>query len=195
MKTTVTLLVLLFLTCSIAIYSQDNASSLPQRTPEQEAVKQTEKMQQELNLNTGQAKLIYQINLKYARQRQISNTRSESIERMKNKNSEIERILTSEQNNQLQSKRFERSSFDHQILQSAPIQTNKIPNNQLENRKVNNQSIRSQALPTRVSEFRRNAAAPSRNPQLQNNNNSEVHRNQRFQPVQNATPTTPSKRK
>lgn len=195
MKTTVTLLVLLFLSCSIAIYSQDNASSLPQRTPEQEAVKQTEKMQQELNLNTNQAKLIYQINLKYARQRQISNTRSESIERMKNKNSEIEKILTSEQNNQLQSKRFERSSFDHQILQSAPIQPNKIPTNQPENRKVNTQSTRRLTMPNRDAEFRRNTAPLLRNPQLQNSNNSEVHRNQRFQPEQKTIPATPSKRK
>ncbi len=195
MKTTVTLLVLLFLSCSLAIYCQDNASSLPQRTPEQEAVKQTEKMQQELNLNTNQAKLIYQINLKYARQRQISNTRSESVERMKNKNSEIEKILTSEQNNQLQSKRFERSSFDHQILQSTPIQANKIPNNQLENRKVNNQSTHRQTMPSRNAEFRRNAAPLLRNPQLQNTNNSEVHRNQRFQPEQKIIPATPSKRK
>lgn len=94
-----------------SVFSQEN-SNVPKRTPEQEAAKQTEKLQQELDLSQDQAEKLYQINLKYARERQISNTRSEAMERMKNKNAEIQGILNNEQNARLQSKRYERTSFD-----------------------------------------------------------------------------------
>ena len=88
---------------------QDN-SAKPQRTPEQEAIKQTDKLQQELNLNGDQAKQIYEINLRYARERQFSNKRSEAMERMKNKTAEIQQVLSQEQFEKLQSKRFERTN-------------------------------------------------------------------------------------
>ena len=74
----------LFLSMAIFTFGQENTSA-PQRTPEQEALKQTDKLQQELNLSTEQAKQIYDINLRYARERQASNKRSEAVERMKNK--------------------------------------------------------------------------------------------------------------
>ena len=51
------LLLSLFLCLGLPIRSQDN-TSVPQRTPEQEAVKQTEKIQQELNLTTDQIKQV-----------------------------------------------------------------------------------------------------------------------------------------
>jgi len=102
-------LVLLFFILIMSIHAQDNTIA-PQRTPEQEAAKQTEKLQHELNLSTDQAKQIYEINLRYARERQISNTRSEAMERMKNKNNEIQHILNQEQNNRLQTKRYERTT-------------------------------------------------------------------------------------
>jgi len=97
------------------MYSQDN-TVVPQRTPEQEAVRQTEKLQKELNLNSDQARQVYEINLRYARERQVSNKRSEGLERAKNKNIEIQQILSSEQNEKLQTKRFERSSFDTKTI-------------------------------------------------------------------------------
>jgi len=114
---------LLVLTLTAPSFSQENANT-PQRTPEQEAVKQTDKLQQELNLTTEQAKQVYEINLKYARERQISNTRSQAMERMKNKNVEIQQVLNEEQNNKLQSKRYEHSSFENQ-----PVNPNQIPAN------------------------------------------------------------------
>jgi hypothetical protein len=109
MKTVRFLSTLIFLVLFSPIFSQDN-SVVPQRTPEQEAVRQTEKIQQELNLTSDQAKTIYEINLRYARERQISNTRTEAMERMKNKNVEIQQILNAEQNEKLQTKRYERTS-------------------------------------------------------------------------------------
>jgi Na+-transporting methylmalonyl-CoA/oxaloacetate decarboxylase gamma subunit len=112
MKTLKFLLFILFLLIlAMPIKSQDN-SVVPQRTPEQEATKQTEKLQQELNLTPEQTKQVYEINLHYARERQISNTRSEAIERMKNKNADIQRVLNAEQNERLQTKRYERTTID-----------------------------------------------------------------------------------
>lgn len=91
------------------VFAQENAN-MPQRTPEQEATKQTERLQQELNLTPEQTKQLYEINLKYARERRISNTRSAAMERMKNKNADIQNILTPEQNSRLQYKREESAS-------------------------------------------------------------------------------------
>jgi hypothetical protein len=104
---------LLFIALAFPLRSQDN-SVAPQRTPEQEAAKQTEKLQQELSLTAEQTRQVYDVNLRYARERQISNTRSEAVERMKNKNADIQRVLTSEQSERLQSKRYERATVDVQ---------------------------------------------------------------------------------
>ena len=103
-----------FLLVTMTIFSvagQENTATL-QRTPEQEAMKQTDKLQQELNLTPEQVKQIYDINLRYARERQISNKRSEAMERMKNKNAEIQQVLSQEQNEKLQSKRYERTNSE-----------------------------------------------------------------------------------
>ncbi|MFZ4724802.1 MAG: hypothetical protein ACOYMD_05100 [Paludibacter sp.] len=102
-------ILVLMLCLTISVESQEN-TVLPERTPEQEAMKQTEKLQQELNLTSEQIKQIYEINLRYARARQISNTRTEAMERIKNKNADIERILSVDQSNRLQSKRYERTN-------------------------------------------------------------------------------------
>lgn len=110
-------LLLFLLTLISPIYGQENLT-VPKRTPEQEAVKQTEKLQQELNLNQEQANHIYEINLRYARERQISNKRSEALERMKNKNSEIKQVLNPEQNDRLQSKRYERTHLETSTFNS-----------------------------------------------------------------------------
>lgn len=104
-------LILILLTLVLPNYGQDN-TVIPERTPEQEAAKQTEKLQQELNLNQDQTKQVYEINLKYARERQVSNTRSAAMERMKNKNAAIERVLDVDQNYRLQTKRYERTTIE-----------------------------------------------------------------------------------
>lgn len=102
--------ILLLFTLALPLYSQESAV-VPQRTPEQEAARQTEKLQKELNLTSEQTKRVYEINLRYARERQISNTRNEAIERMKNKNADIQRVLNYQQNERLQSKWIERTSI------------------------------------------------------------------------------------
>ena len=103
---------LLLLMCLVSpIHSQDKAV-LSDRTPEQEAIKQTEKLQQELNLSPDQTKQVYEINLRYARERQVSNTRSEAMERIKNKNAELQTVLNESQNNRLENKRYERATVE-----------------------------------------------------------------------------------
>ena len=87
-------------------------TSTGNRTPEQEAAKQTEKYQKELKLTDQQAKLIYEINLKYARERQQSNNRTEAVNRIRKKNEEIKRILSEKQNDDLQNKRSETQSVE-----------------------------------------------------------------------------------
>jgi len=120
MKTLKIVLVILFFTIACSGYSQDNNVVL-KRTPEQEAMKQTEKLQQELNLTPEQIKQLYDINLKYEKERQISNKRSEAVERMKNKNAEIQQVLTAEQNERLQTKRYQRTNSETPVNQSRPV--------------------------------------------------------------------------
>lgn len=68
-----------------------------ERTPEQEAEKRTELMTRELNLDSAQIVAIYNIHLKYAKLRRISNTRAENLERMNLLTTEIQAVLTKEQ--------------------------------------------------------------------------------------------------
>ena len=115
----IALFVFLFLSMVLPMSSQE-ISVVPKRTPEQEAAKQTEKLQEELNLNQDQANKVYEINLHYARERQISNKRSEALERMKNKNTEINQVLSPEQNERLQSKRYERTYLENNAFKRNP---------------------------------------------------------------------------
>ncbi len=92
---------------TLHLFSQDYTTT----TPEYEATRQTEKLQQELNLSSEQVKLVYEINLKYARARQNSTSRSEAMQRVKNKDSELEKVLRQDQINKLHTKRYERSVY------------------------------------------------------------------------------------
>ena len=146
---------------------------IQQRTPEQEALKQTEKLQSELNLSTEQAKLIYEINLHYARQRQISNTRTEAMERIKNKNVDIQRILTEQQNIRLENKRVERSSVDVQNI------------NRTQNNIINPSSFRSSSQ-DRVNPSTRVISSEI---DVKNNNRTTSPQTANQQPTQTTKPT------
>lgn len=123
------LLSFLLLQLNIIAYGQEN-TAMPERSPEQEAVKQTEKLQSELQLNSDQLKQVHEINLKYARERQNSNSRSDALKRIKDKDEDLQRVLNTEQYNRLQHKRYDRSSF-----QSPGVNSNRFesPNNQRDN--------------------------------------------------------------
>jgi Spy/CpxP family protein refolding chaperone len=121
---------------AFSVFSQENQTTI-RRTPEQEAIKQTEKLQQELNLSSEQAKQLYEINLKYARERQISNKRSEAVERMKTKNAEIQQVLNPEQNYKLQSKRYERTTIESgNLIQNRPVNPSFKPNQETQTNQV-----------------------------------------------------------
>ena len=158
-----------FLLVTMTLFStagQENTAT-PQRTPEQEAMKQTDKLQQELNLTPEQAKQIYDINLRYARERQISNKRSEAMERMKNKNAEIQQVLSQEQNEKLQSKRYERTNSElvNGVHPQSANQPTFLSNSEL---RPNTASIRTQGeVPVRSSFRPSNPTAGSTNQQPQ----------------------------
>ncbi|MFV0472067.1 MAG: hypothetical protein ACK5L7_08575 [Paludibacteraceae bacterium] len=92
--------------------STTGAGYLNQRTPEQEASKQTEKLQYELDLTPEQVKIIYQINLKYAQARKNTVSRVDAMEIIKNKDEDIKRALNDNQYRQLTSKRATRQQVE-----------------------------------------------------------------------------------
>ena len=102
----------LLLAINIPTFSVAQSTSVIDRTPEQEAVKQTDKMQKELNLTPEQVKNIYEINLKYARERKHSNKRSDAVNRIRSKTEEIGKVLNDRQNYELQTKRSEVQSVE-----------------------------------------------------------------------------------
>ncbi len=120
------IVLLLVLATADVAYSQES-TVVPERTPEQEAAMQTEKMQQELKLNAEQARQIHELNLKYARARKISNTRIEAIQRIKDKELEMSRILNDNQQSILKNKRYDRSSFQSSDVRQATSQPNRTP--------------------------------------------------------------------
>ena len=82
------------------------------RVLEIEASKQTEKLQKELNLTDEQTSKIYEINLKYARERKSTNRRTDAVNLIKSKNNEIEKVLTPRQVNDLRNIRTEPLSVE-----------------------------------------------------------------------------------
>jgi len=71
-------------------------------------------LKQELNLTPEQVREVYNINLRHAKQRQISNSRTEAMERIRNKNADLKLVLTEEQFERLQNKQHERSTLRNQ---------------------------------------------------------------------------------
>jgi len=129
------IVLLLIFSCPAINFAQEN-TSIPERTPELEAAKQTEKMQQELNLSAEQTRQVHEVNLKYARARKISNTRMEAIQRIKDKEVELSRILSAEQHSVLQNKRYERSTFQSnssERMQPTVRESYSHPNNRQPN--------------------------------------------------------------
>ncbi len=105
MRRSILNIIILFFAFVFTINVAAQSTSVTDRTPEQEATKQTEKLQQELNLTTQQAKDIYDINLKYARERKQSNKRTDAMNRIKKKNEEINKVLNNRQKEELRTRR------------------------------------------------------------------------------------------
>lgn len=77
------------------ISSQESANVRPQRTPEEEATKQTVRLARELGIRDSvRLDTIYRMHLKYALLRQKGLTRAENMERMQSIYDELKKLLT-----------------------------------------------------------------------------------------------------
>jgi len=77
------------------ISSQESANVRPQRTPEEEATKQTVRLARELGIRDSvRLDTIYRMHLKYARIRQKGLTRAENMDRMQSIYNELKQLLT-----------------------------------------------------------------------------------------------------
>ena len=101
------ILLVLLLTVSSVVVMAQNDDFRPSRTPEEEALKQTEMLSRELTLNEQQRDTVYKIHLKYARLRQISNTRAEGLARLNAMTKELLSIMTPEQREAFLNKQIE----------------------------------------------------------------------------------------
>ena len=74
------------------------AQERPQRTPEDIALKQTEMLMRELEIQDSVVRdTLFRMHLKFAQKRAISNTRAEALQYMQEANMELQQILTPEQ--------------------------------------------------------------------------------------------------
>jgi hypothetical protein len=91
--------ILTILLFSVSMSAQSSApEQRPQRTPEEEALKQTVRLTRELGIKDSiRIDTIYRMHLKYARFRQKGLTRAENMERMQAIYKELERLLTPEE--------------------------------------------------------------------------------------------------
>jgi hypothetical protein len=147
MKNPIMIVVTFFLvTVSYATYGQ--TGNTLSKTPEQEALKQTEKLHQEIGLSTDQYAKIYDINLRYARIRQTSNSRSEALEHVKNKKQEINLVLTYNQKLYLESKRYVRNSVIKVIKSKSPVAPSQVPDSKSSTKPANSQNKKFSAPPS-----------------------------------------------
>jgi hypothetical protein len=93
---------------------QAQNSTMPQRTAMDIALKQTKMLAAELQLtDTTLCKHIYQMYLKYAQMREISNTREEALKRMALMQEELRQLLSPEQFTAFMNRQLNRSPRSH----------------------------------------------------------------------------------
>lgn len=90
------LLIILSIALSAGLMmAQEPVSDRPQRTPEDEAIKQTVRLVRELDIKDSvRFDTLYKMHLKYARVRQKGLTRAQEMERMNAIYAELKRLLT-----------------------------------------------------------------------------------------------------
>lgn len=81
-----------------SMMAQEAVHERPQRTPEEEAGKQTTRLVRELGIRDSvRIDTIYRMHLKYARTRQRTMTRAQSMERMQSFYADLKLLLTPEE--------------------------------------------------------------------------------------------------
>ena len=123
MKTWINILVFIAV-CAGAYAQPPLGEELPQRTPEEIARKQNAKLIRELGLvDSAQIDTLFRMHLKYARMREISNTRAEDLERLQDMITELKGILTPEQYEQLMNRQVDDAPrHPHNAIQYRPTQ-------------------------------------------------------------------------
>ena len=99
-------LVIMMMMTSLVVVAQ-NDEFRPSRTPEEEAQKQTEMLSRELTLSEQQRDTVYKIHLKYAKLRQVSNTRAEGLARLNAMTQELLSVMTPAQQEAFLNKQIE----------------------------------------------------------------------------------------
>ena len=90
------------------------AQERPQRTPEDIALKQTEMLVRELEIQDSVVRdPLFRMHLKFAQKRAISNTRAEALQYMQEANMELQQILTPEQYQQYMNQQVNYSPHRH----------------------------------------------------------------------------------
>ena len=91
-------ILILSLFFSSVLLAQEPVSDRPQRTPEEEAIKQTTRLVRELGIKDSvRIDTLYRMHLKYARFRQKGLTRQENMDRMNAIYAELKQLLTPEE--------------------------------------------------------------------------------------------------
>ena len=103
------------------IMSQEPIDERPQRTPEEEAIKQTTRLVRELDIrDSTRIDTIYRMHLKYARIRQRGLTRAQNMERMQSIYSELKVLLTEKEFDRFMNHPVEQPRRPHGANRIAP---------------------------------------------------------------------------
>ncbi len=88
------------------MFAQDKTPQKPEQTPETMSQRHADKMKSDLNLNDEQTKKVYDVNLKYNKERQVNREKrsqerkekmAEAKKKNEQKNAELKNILTADQ--------------------------------------------------------------------------------------------------
>lgn len=127
----------LFIILSISLsaglmMAQEPVSDRPQRTPEDEAIKQTVRLVRELDIKDSvRFDTLYKMHLKYARVRQKGLTRAQEMERMNAIYAELKRLLTEKEFDQFMNHPVEQPRRPRGANRMLPVNatpTDKAPN-------------------------------------------------------------------
>ena len=103
------------------VMAQDPVEERPQRTPEEEAIKQTTRLVRELNIrDSARIDTIYRMHLKYARIRQRGLSRAQNMERMQAIHSELKVLLTEKEFDRFMNHPVEQPRRPHGANRIAP---------------------------------------------------------------------------
>lgn len=110
-----------------AAWAQEPFAERPQRTPMEEALKQTTRLVRELGIHDStRIDTLYKMHLKYARARQQGLTRAQNMERMQAITRELKNLLTQDEFERFMNHPVEQPRRPHGANRIAPNQATPI---------------------------------------------------------------------